>query len=278
MTGCADWCFIDYNRGYAPDIEQSGSLDVYRLPKPKFYFFQSQMDPEKMPVLYAVHDELSKLLIFSNGDEVEIRKNGNLLLTRKPDNGPDTPYGKKASPNYETAVLSGNDTSVDEYFNGGNVSKLAHPPFTIKDFPPIREGEEYHILAKHNGKVIAETFLRKPGKVESVHTQLRTEGIEIQNVKGKISEKLLAEGDVLLCTAGSFRCALVPKEAEGCAYPQSFVALTPDTTKISSQELYDCLRQESVLQAIRGVARGTVCPRVSVKDLLELELPLPEKK
>ena len=107
---------------------------------------------------------------------------------------------------------------------------------------------------------------------------VNTEGIEIQNVRGKISEKLLAEGDVLLCTAGSFRCALVPKEAEGCAYPQSFVALTPDTTKISAQELYDCLRQESVLQAIRGVARGTVCPRVSVKDLLELELPLPEKK
>ena len=107
---------------------------------------------------------------------------------------------------------------------------------------------------------------------------VNTEGIEIQNVKGKITEKLLAEGDVLLCTSGSFRCALVPKEAEGCAYPQSFVALTPDTTKISAQELYDCLSEESVLQAIRGVARGTVCPRVSVKDLLEIELPLPEKK
>ena len=107
---------------------------------------------------------------------------------------------------------------------------------------------------------------------------VNTEGIETQNVKGKISENLLAEGDVLLCTAGSFRCALVPKEAEGCAYPQSFVALTPDTTKISAQELYDCLSEESVQQAIWGLARGKVCPRITIKDLLELELPLPEKK
>ena len=107
---------------------------------------------------------------------------------------------------------------------------------------------------------------------------VNTEGIEIQNVRGKISEKLLAEGDVLLCTAGSFRCALVPKEAEGCSFNSFFVALTPDTTKISSQELYDCLRQESVLQAIRGVARGTAYPHITIKDLLELELPLPEKK
>ena len=107
---------------------------------------------------------------------------------------------------------------------------------------------------------------------------INTEGIEIQNVKGKISENLLAEGDVIFCLAGNFRCALVPKEAEGCAYSKSFAALTPDTTKISSQELYDCLRQESVLQAIRGVALGTARQRITIKDLLELELPLPEKK
>ena len=107
---------------------------------------------------------------------------------------------------------------------------------------------------------------------------INTEGIEIQNVKGKISENLLAEGDVIFSLTGNFRCALVPKEADGCSFNRFFVALTPDTTKISAQELYDCLRQESVLQAIRGVARGTVCPRVSVKDLLEIELPLPEKK
>lgn len=107
---------------------------------------------------------------------------------------------------------------------------------------------------------------------------INTEGIEIQNVKGKISENLLAEGDVIFCLTGNFRCALVPKEAEGCAYSKSFAALTPDTTKISSQELYDCLRQESVLQAIRGVAGGKAYPRITIKDMLELELPLPEKK
>lgn len=107
---------------------------------------------------------------------------------------------------------------------------------------------------------------------------VNTEGIEIQNVKGKISENLLAEGDVIFSLIGDFRCALVPKEAEGCSFNSFFVALTPDTTKISSQELYDCLRQESVLQAIRGVAGGKAYPRITIKDMLELELPLPEKK
>jgi len=116
-----------------------------------------------------------------------------------------------------------------------------------------------------------------PGKLIKDGT-INTEGIKIQNVKGKISENLLAEGDVIFCLTGNFRCALVPKEAEGCSFNRFFVALTPDTTKISSQELYDCLRQESVLQAIRGVALGTARQRITIKDLLELELPLPEKK
>ena len=107
---------------------------------------------------------------------------------------------------------------------------------------------------------------------------VNTENIEMKNVKGYISEKLLAEGDIICCTSGKFRCALVPKEAEGCYFTSAFVALTPDTTKISSEDLFACLTQESVLQTIQGLARGTVCPRVSVKDLLELELPLPEKK
>lgn len=89
------WVMFDYNRGYAEDIEASGVMSLYRLPKYSYYFFQSQRPHTETSEHYAagpmVHiasnwDEQSPLVIkiFSNATRVDLYLNGNLVASKKP--------------------------------------------------------------------------------------------------------------------------------------------------------------------------------------------------
>ena len=97
-TAFADgvWVMFDYNRGYAPDLESSGVMDIFRLPKFSYWFFRSQRDAGEPvagrpvgPVLFIANywttNSPREVRVFSNCDEVALYLNGKLLERRHPD-------------------------------------------------------------------------------------------------------------------------------------------------------------------------------------------------
>ena len=127
------WVMYDYNRGYDDEIEHSGIMDIFRLPKFSTYFFKSQRDIEKDTILFIASywnkDSPLDVKVFSNCDEVALYLNDQLIDKRKPDSD-----------------------SVS--------SNLKHPPFTfsIDKYTP---GE---LLAKGyiEGEFIKEQLVRTP--------------------------------------------------------------------------------------------------------------------
>ena len=90
------WVMFDYNRGYAPDIESSGCADLFRIPKPSYHFFRSQRDPDERvegatsgPMVYVASfwtpESTPDVRVFSNCEEVELRRDGEVVERRAPD-------------------------------------------------------------------------------------------------------------------------------------------------------------------------------------------------
>lgn len=176
IVGTNDWCFIDYNRGCAPRIETSGSVDVFRHPKPKFDFYRSQGAAEPMVVPVRCG---GKVVVFSNCDEVELRlADGSAFARQRPDHGPNTPYNPTAetSPDWETARLLGADTSGGRPYDGGNCARLPHPPFTFTGVP---EDADFDVVGYRDGAEAARAPLYIPGPADHVEVRVRDEGIPV---------------------------------------------------------------------------------------------------
>jgi beta-galactosidase len=136
--GCANWLLIDYNRGYADDIESSGLLDVFRVPKFAFHFYKSQEPPHhsrENAVLFIADYWMENadhcVKVFSNCDQVELSLNGKRLGIQSPDTN-----------RYST--------------------NLAHPPFTFT----VEQYEPGTLTARGfiDGKVVAQQERRTPGE------------------------------------------------------------------------------------------------------------------
>ena len=133
-SGDANWLMFDYNRGYALNLEHSGIMDIFRLPKFSYYLYKSQKDLEiRAPVVFIANywnDPIfNEVKVYSNCDEVELWLNHSLIEKRKP------------------------DTSK-------NSTNLKHPPFTFKEVS-YQKGK---LTAKgyYKGELIAETSVSTP--------------------------------------------------------------------------------------------------------------------
>ena len=155
--GDANWLQFDYKRGYDPDIESSGIMDIYRLPKFAFYFYQSQYGPVpdaagfgKPMVFLASYAQSSsaprQVRVYSNCSEVELQLDGRTLARQRPDQ--------------------------DRYSN-----RLAHPSFTFT-VPAFATGT-LRAVAYQNGKPAAEHIRRTPGAAHHVQLSFDKSGRDL---------------------------------------------------------------------------------------------------
>ncbi|WP_077342174.1 glycoside hydrolase family 2 TIM barrel-domain containing protein [Pseudocolwellia agarivorans] len=141
------WVMYDYNRGYHDGIESSGVMDIFRLPKFGYYFYQSQQSPEIKPVIKIASywNEKSSLdiKVLSNVEEVHLFLNDKLIAKQTPD-------------------------------NGKNTENLGHPPFTFA--LNKYEAGTLKAIGFINGKAVTQDVVKTPGKAVALKVWLDESG------------------------------------------------------------------------------------------------------
>lgn len=152
--GMANWLMFDYNRGYADDLEASGILDIFRIPKFSYYFYKSQKPPfegifsEPMVYIASYWEPASTtdITIYSNTEEVALYLNNELIERKRP---------------------SG-DAFSDE---------LRFPPYTFS-LPNFVPGE-LRAVGYIDGKEVASHKIRTPEEASKIELSADISGKEI---------------------------------------------------------------------------------------------------
>ena len=172
--GDLTWAFYDGLAGCVVGIEGWGVADIFRIPKYGYYFFMSQqpvkLNPElpfaSGPVVFLAtnwteQSDPSKLVVYSNCEEVALYLDGKLIAKQKPDSGPETEYGSSLE-------------KENLYYNGGNANRLQHPPFTfnLEKFEP----GSLKAVGLIAGKEVKEHAVSTPGKLAEITLETGTNG------------------------------------------------------------------------------------------------------
>ncbi|TYA89224.1 glycoside hydrolase family 2 protein [Seonamhaeicola marinus] len=142
------WVMYDYNRGYHQELESSGIMDIFRLPKFSYYFYQSQRDISDGGVLkianYWTKNSPLSFKVYSNYDEVALYLNDKLIDKKHPD----------------TDEISKN---------------LKHPPFSFS-IPKFKKGT-LRAVGFNNGEPLEETFVKTPEAAMKLKVWLDESGV-----------------------------------------------------------------------------------------------------
>ncbi len=159
-SGSTGWVFADYNtfmtRLAAPDakyrIRRHGIVDLYRLKKPSYYFFQAQTSETPMVKIinqwWQKPDFPGEVMAVGNCDQVRLTINHKEIATR----GPDKKYLFPRPGEYQT---------------------LSRPPFTFSGFK--FEPGELAAQCLIKGEVRAEDRLQTPGAPAKIILELGEE-------------------------------------------------------------------------------------------------------
>jgi len=164
-SGSTGWAFADYHtfmtRLAAPDakgrIRPHGIVDIFRLKKPEYYFYQAQTAQAPMVKIinqwWQKQDFPGEVLVAGNCDQVKLLLNAKEIAAKSPDK------------NYL-------------YPHPGNYQSLAHPPFSFSGFK-FEPGE---LIAQCliQGEVKAEDHLHTPGPPAQIQLEFGEEFIGIE--------------------------------------------------------------------------------------------------
>jgi beta-galactosidase len=123
MIGDGVWCAVDY---LAYD---SGTMDMFRLPKFSYYFWQSQRDPDVLlnnidsgPMIkianYWTASSPSDVTVYSNCGQVKLYVNDSLVATQSPDNGTDVAFIAHPPFTFPSVGFSSGELKAEGYIAG----------------------------------------------------------------------------------------------------------------------------------------------------------------